>query len=224
MTAHITPCLPPSGGRNSNQLIFCALLLFASIAPCFAQSADKVPPAKAPTSRPAAKAAPKAGSAEFDKIVKTATDARLAERWDDAIALYAQAVKLKPDYVEGFWYQGTAYYTLDNHTQCRDAFRRVIRLAPKNGAAYAFLGLCEFGLKEYRPVAPRPAPVAYARGRRCARARWDRPLSRGPTHDAGGTVRAGSRDARRVRRGRKRQPARDRGDGPRHAAHGAPAD
>ena len=123
--------------------------VLSSIAPCFAQSADKVPPAKAPTSRPAAKAAPKAGSAEFDKIVKAATDARLAERWDDAIALYAQAVKLKPDYVEGFWYQGTAYYTLDNHTQCRDAFRRVIRLAPKNGAAYAFLGLCEFGLKEY---------------------------------------------------------------------------
>ena len=24
-----------------------------------------------------------------------------------------------------------------------------MRLAPKNGAAYAFLGLCEFGLKEY---------------------------------------------------------------------------
>ena len=99
--------------------------------------------------RPAAKAAPKAGSAEFDKVVKAATEARLAERWDDAIALYAQAVKLKPDYVEGFWYQGTAYYTLDNHTQCRDAFRSVLRLAPKNGAAYAFLGLCEFGLKEY---------------------------------------------------------------------------
>ena len=24
-----------------------------------------------------------------------------------------------------------------------------MRLAPKNGAAYAFLGLCEFGLKDY---------------------------------------------------------------------------
>jgi hypothetical protein len=34
--------------------------------------------------------------------------------------------------VEGFWYQGTAYYTLDNHTQCRDMFRKVLRLAPKN--------------------------------------------------------------------------------------------
>jgi tetratricopeptide (TPR) repeat protein len=28
-------------------------------------------------------------------------------------------------------------------------FRKVVRMAPKNGAAYAFLGLCEFGLKDY---------------------------------------------------------------------------
>jgi tetratricopeptide (TPR) repeat protein len=170
MHSHIAPWLPPLGGRsialvvtrrNSDQAIFrlkaeatrlsaiCYLLLVASLAPCFAQSADKVPPPKPPAAKPAAKAAPKAGSAEFDKIVKAATDARLAERWDDAIALYGQAVKLKPDYVEGFWYQGTAHYTLDNHTQCREAFRRVLRLAPKNGAAYALLGLCQFGLKEY---------------------------------------------------------------------------
>ncbi len=51
--------------------------------------------------------------------------------------------------MEGYWYEGAAYYTLDNHSQCRDAFRRVLRLAPKNGAAHAFLGLCEFGLKKY---------------------------------------------------------------------------
>jgi tetratricopeptide (TPR) repeat protein len=58
-------------------------------------------------------------------------------------------VKLQPQYVQGYWYQGTAYYSLDNYTQCRDAFRKVLRLAPKNGAADAFLGLCEFGLKDY---------------------------------------------------------------------------
>jgi tetratricopeptide (TPR) repeat protein len=88
-------------------------------------------------------------AAEFDRLVKAATEARLAERWEEAIELYAKAVKLKPSYVEGYWYQGTAYYSLDNYTQCRDTFRKVLRLAPKNGAAYAFLGLCEFGLKQY---------------------------------------------------------------------------
>src|SRR5688572_130384 len=61
------------------------------------------PAAKPQTKRPA--------PAEFDRLVKAATEARLAERWEEAIALYAKAVKLKPDYVEGHWYQGTAYYS-----------------------------------------------------------------------------------------------------------------
>ena len=112
-------------------------------------------PADAQTAKPkpsgaAAKAAPKtAPSAAFDKLVKEGTDARQAERWEDAIRFYAQAVKLRPDYVEGWWYQGTSLYALDRYTECRDMFRRVIRLAPQNGAGFAFLGLCEFGVKEY---------------------------------------------------------------------------
>lgn len=113
----------------------------------------KTSPGQAPATA-AAKSRPKAGTTtaaatEFDRLVQAATEARQAERWEDAIDLYAKTVKLKPDYVEGYWYQGTAYYSLDNYTQCRDIFRKVLRLAPKNGAAYAFLGLCEFGLKEY---------------------------------------------------------------------------
>jgi tetratricopeptide (TPR) repeat protein len=110
------------------------------------------PPGPAPAS--ATPAAPKGArgkgaSPQFDRLVQAATEARQAERWEDAIDLYAKTVKLKPDYVEGYWYQGTAYYSLDNYPQCKDAFRKVLRLAPKNGAAFAFVGLCEFGLKEY---------------------------------------------------------------------------
>jgi tetratricopeptide (TPR) repeat protein len=122
--------------------------------PVFAQSKVTHPPSPGPASPTAAKSPKKStpastSSAEFDRLVKEATEARQAERWEDAINLYARTVKLKPDYVEGYWYQGTAYYSLDNYTQCRDTFRKVLRLAPKNGAAYAFLGLCEFGLKDY---------------------------------------------------------------------------
>ena len=98
---------------------------------------------------PAPKPKPAATSAEFDTLLKAATDARQAERWDEAIGLYAKLVKLKPDYVEGYWYQGTAYYTIEDFTNCREAFRRVVKLAPKNGAGYAFLGLCGFALKDY---------------------------------------------------------------------------
>ena len=96
------------------------------------------------TTKPPAQPSP-----EFEKLLKAATDARQAERWDEAIGLYAKLVKLKPDYVEGYWYQGAAYYAQDDFPHCKEAFRKVTSLAPKNGAAYAFFGLCEFGLKEY---------------------------------------------------------------------------
>jgi tetratricopeptide (TPR) repeat protein len=92
---------------------------------------------------------PAAASPAFDRLIEQATEARTAERWEEAIALYAKAVKMKPDHVQGYWYQGTAYYTLEKFSECREQFRTVTRLAPKNGAAFAFLGLCEFGLKEY---------------------------------------------------------------------------
>jgi tetratricopeptide (TPR) repeat protein len=113
-----------------------------------AQAPKSAPTAKAPP-KPAAKSAAPVDSAAFDKIVESATEARRAENWDEAIALYEKAVKLKPTYVEGYWYQGTSYYSQDKFTECRQQFRTVTKLAPKNGAAYAFLGLCEFGLKDY---------------------------------------------------------------------------
>jgi len=109
-------------------------------APKSSTSAKQGTPAKTPSST---------SNAQFDKLVAEADAARKAERWEDAIALYAKAVKLRPTYVEGYWYQGTAYYTLDKFDECRGKFREVVRLAPKNGAAYAFLGLCEYGLKDY---------------------------------------------------------------------------
>jgi tetratricopeptide (TPR) repeat protein len=129
-----------------------ALALFVALATAPPQSTAAPATAKAPAAqKPAAsKPAASAGtSAEFDRLVKAATEARQAEKWEEAIGLYAKAIKLKPAYVEGYWYQGAAYYTLENHAACRDAFKQVVRLAPKNGAGYAFLGLCEFGLKEY---------------------------------------------------------------------------
>jgi tetratricopeptide (TPR) repeat protein len=109
------------------------------------------PQAPAPTAKKPApvKSAPTANTAEFDRLVQAGAEARQAQRWEDAIAVYEKAVKIKPDYVEGYWYQGTSYYSIDNFAKGAEAFRRVVRLAPQNGAAFAFLGLCEFGLKDY---------------------------------------------------------------------------
>jgi tetratricopeptide (TPR) repeat protein len=122
--------------------VLCGLLGLAVTAP--APAAQAKAPAK-PPARPAA--SPAAG--QFDATVAAATAARKAEQWEDAIRLYGKALKVRPDWAEGYWYQGTAYYSLDEFEECRAAFRKVTRLSPKNGSAVAFLGLCEFGLKNY---------------------------------------------------------------------------
>jgi tetratricopeptide (TPR) repeat protein len=116
--------------------------------PAWAQPA-KVPPQNTAPAAKAGKTGPRTSSSQFDQLVKEATAARQAEHWEDAVDLYTRIVKLRPDYAEGYWYQGTAFYQLDKFQECRDSFRKVIRFSPKNGSAHAFLGLCEFGLKNY---------------------------------------------------------------------------
>jgi tetratricopeptide (TPR) repeat protein len=120
------------------------ILLVAAPGASTAQPAQAKPagPGKASTAAPP-------NAAQFERLVKAADEARLAQRWDEAIGLYAKAVKIDPEFVEGHWYQGTAYFAVEEYSACRDAFRRVIRLAPENGAAHAFLGLCDFNLKDY---------------------------------------------------------------------------
>jgi len=68
--------------------------------------ATQKPAMQKPAAKPAAGTA--TPSPEFEKLLKAATEARQAERWQEAIGLYEKIVKLKPDYVEGYWYQGTA--------------------------------------------------------------------------------------------------------------------
>lgn len=134
-------------------VIMCAALTGGAAAafqgPVERQPESKAAAPSATTPRPAGRTGASRGSAEFDRLVAAGAEARQAQRWEEAVDLYARAVKIKPDYVEGYWYQGVAYYSLDNHVRGADAFRKVVRMAPKNGAAYAFLGLCEFGLKDY---------------------------------------------------------------------------
>ena len=143
--------------RWGGSIVTATLLIWLAV-PAYGAPMQKPAPAQAapapakPAAQGKAAAGPPraaAGEAAFDRLVASATEARQAERWEEAIGLYAKAVKIKPDYVEGYWYQGTSYYSLDDFERGSEVFRKVVRLAPKNGAAFAFLGLCEFGLKDY---------------------------------------------------------------------------
>lgn len=98
--------------------------------------------------------------AEFDRVVKLGDEARLAERFDEAISFYGQALKIKSKWPDGWWYIGAIFYQKDVYPQARDAFQNVVALEPDRGPAWAMLGLCLFQTGEYERAA-----AALQRGR-----------------------------------------------------------
>ena len=85
----------------------------------------------------------------FDQAVKLGDEARLADRLDEAVAHYADALKLRPRWTDGWWYIGAIFYEKDRYAEARDALRNVVALDPNRGPAWGLLGLCEFQTREY---------------------------------------------------------------------------
>jgi tetratricopeptide (TPR) repeat protein len=88
----------------------------------------------------------------FERLSKQAATAREHNELVKAIGLYEGALKLKPNWTEGWWYLGTLFYDQDHYPEGRDAFRRAAALDPKNAKAFAMLGLCEYRTREYEPA------------------------------------------------------------------------
>jgi tetratricopeptide (TPR) repeat protein len=91
---------------------------------------------------------PACGAATFDELARQAAAARDADRVPQAIELYQQALQLKPDWSEGWFYLGTLYYDSDRYADAQPAFAQFVKLADKP-AGWAFLGLCEFETGAY---------------------------------------------------------------------------
>jgi hypothetical protein len=89
--------------------LFCILLLGS--APSLAQSTRKAKP-KTRTAQPQANT-----EAKFQNFVKQADEARLAERFEDAVTLYGEALKIKPKWPDGWWYVGAIFYQKDLYPQ-----------------------------------------------------------------------------------------------------------
>ncbi len=128
---------PDSYPRSSALVIILSLICSVSVS---AQSTHKP--------RPKQKT-PANAEAEFDRFVKLADEARVAERFDDAISLYGQALKVKPKWPEGWWYIGAIFYQRDIYPQARDAFQNLVALEPERGPAWAMFGLCLFQTADY---------------------------------------------------------------------------
>lgn len=94
-------------------------------------------------------AAPPATPPETFAKAAAAAEAARAARSPQAAGLYARALRLNPAWKEGWWALGSMQYGKDNYAECRDSFRRLVKLDGKNGAAVTMLGLCEFRTKDY---------------------------------------------------------------------------
>ncbi len=134
-----------------------ALLLCASL-PLRAH-AQTAPPASQKPATPAARPAPKgpatpgaktpAPSPAFTAAQKAGDKALAENRLDDALAEYYKALKIRPDWAEGWWHLGLISYETQKYQPARDALRRVVTLSPNHGRSWGIMGLSEFQLKEY---------------------------------------------------------------------------
>jgi tetratricopeptide (TPR) repeat protein len=96
-------------------------------------------------------AVPASRAATFEELARQAATARESDQVPQAIDLYRQALQLKPDWPEGWFYLGTLYYDSDRYANAQPAFSQFLKLADKP-AGWAFLGLCEFETGSYTPA------------------------------------------------------------------------
>lgn len=110
--------------------------------------------------------------APIARLAAQAEAAAQANKPQEAMRLYRQAVTTAPKWEEGWWHLGTIQYEEARYAECRDSFRRFVALNQKLGAGFAFLGLCEFRTKEFGPALIH-LEKAYGVG-----LRYDEPLTR----------------------------------------------
>lgn len=87
--------------------------------------------------------------AAFNDVAARAAAARDAQNPAAAVALYAQAVQMRPDWQEGWWYLGSLRYDANDYAGAVDAFNHLLALAPHAVPAMALRGLCEFETGAY---------------------------------------------------------------------------
>lgn len=86
----------------------------------------------------------------FDAAVQRADAARDAHQVSEAVALYQQALHLKPDWRQGWWVLGSILYDANRFTEGEQAFLPLTTLDADKSAGWAMAGLCEFEISHYQ--------------------------------------------------------------------------
>lgn len=76
-------------------------------------------------------------------------DAARAKGSADAPALYQRALKVKPDWKDGWWALGTLHYSKNQYAESAAEFEKLVALDRVSAPAYAMLGLSEYNLNKY---------------------------------------------------------------------------
>ena len=84
----------------------------------------------------------------FSQLSAKAKTASEENRLEEAAALYARALALRPRWKEGWWSLATIEYDQDHYAKAAQDFEKLIAVDPANGTAHAMLGLCQFELSK----------------------------------------------------------------------------
>jgi tetratricopeptide (TPR) repeat protein len=86
----------------------------------------------------------------FDALSKRADAARDAGQTNEAVNLYGKALRLKPDWREGWWSLGSLLYDANRYQEGEAAFLPLTKLDPDKSPGWAMAGLCEFEIDHYQ--------------------------------------------------------------------------
>lgn len=93
--------------------------------------------------------AAQSSSNSFGDLVAQANSARQQGDITGAINLYQKAVRVNPEWPDGWWYLGSLQYGTNDYGPAISALSHYIDLMPKAGPAYALRGLSEFDVEQY---------------------------------------------------------------------------
>jgi tetratricopeptide (TPR) repeat protein len=85
----------------------------------------------------------------FATLSAQAQAARDADQLEKAVDLYKKALKVKPNWEEGWWNLGSIAYDLDQYKECVSAFGKLTEMKPEGAPGWTMAGLCEYKLRNY---------------------------------------------------------------------------
>ena len=90
------------------------------------------------------------GSSSFEEFSSRAAAAQAAGDANQAIQNYQRALQLRPEWDDGRWNLAMLHYSERHYPETISELKRWVERQPNLGTAWAVMGLCEFGIQDYK--------------------------------------------------------------------------